>query len=41
MNPDGRYMRCLSYHETNEWAPSVSNDGKIVWTRWDYIDRHR
>ncbi len=33
-------MRCLSYHETNEWAPSVSNDGKIVWTRWDYIDRH-
>ena len=40
MNPDGTLMRCLSYHETNEWAPSVSNDGKIVWTRWDYIDRH-
>ena len=40
MNPDGTMMRCLSYHETNEWAPSVSNDGKIVWTRWDYIDRH-
>lgn len=40
MNPDGTFMRCLSYHETNEWAPSVSNDGKIVWTRWDYIDRH-
>lgn len=40
MNPDGSFMRCLSYHETNEWAPVVSNDGKIVWTRWDYIDRH-
>ena len=40
MNPDGTYMRCLSYHETNEWAPVVSHDGKIVWTRWDYIDRH-
>ena len=39
MNPDGTQMRCLSYHETNEWAPSVSNDGKIIWTRWDYIDR--
>ena len=40
MNQDGSQMRCLSYHETNEWAPSVSNDGKILWTRWDYIDRH-
>lgn len=40
MNPDGTFMRCLSYHETNEWAPSVTNDGKIIWTRWDYIDRH-
>ena len=40
MNPDGTYMRCLSYHETSEWAPVVSHDGKIVWTRWDYIDRH-
>ena len=40
MNPDGTFMRCLSYHETNEWAPVVSHDGKIVWTRWDYIDRH-
>ena len=40
MNPDGSSMRCLSYHETNEWAPVVSNDGKILWTRWDYIDRH-
>ena len=40
MNQDGSFMRCLSYHETNEWAPSVSNDGKIIWTRWDYIDRH-
>ncbi|MDO4569440.1 MAG: hypothetical protein Q4D38_03550 [Planctomycetia bacterium] len=40
MNLDGSKMRCLSYHETNEWAPSVTNDGQIVWTRWDYIDRH-
>ncbi len=39
MNPDGSKMRCLSRHETNEWAPSVSNSGQILWTRWDYIDR--
>ena len=40
MAPDGSDIRCLSYHETNEWQPSVTNDGMIVWTRWDYIDRH-
>ncbi|MDR1816649.1 MAG: discoidin domain-containing protein, partial [Puniceicoccales bacterium] len=40
MNPDGSKMRCLSYHETNEWQPSVTNDGRILWTRWDYPDRH-
>ncbi len=39
MNEDGSKIRCLSYHETNEWNPSVTNDGRIIWTRWDYIDR--
>lgn len=39
MNPDGSDIRCLSVHETNEWHPSVTNDGMIVYTRWDYIDR--
>ncbi|MGL4595208.1 MAG: discoidin domain-containing protein [Thermoguttaceae bacterium] len=39
MNEDGSQMRCLSYHETNEWNPSVTNDGKILYTRWDYVDR--
>ncbi|MDR1052997.1 MAG: discoidin domain-containing protein, partial [Planctomycetaceae bacterium] len=40
MNTDGSQMRCLSYHETNEWQPSVTNDGRILYTRWDYPDRH-
>ncbi|MCL2709376.1 MAG: hypothetical protein FWE95_00715, partial [Planctomycetaceae bacterium] len=40
MYPDGSFMRCLSYHETNEWNPSVTNDGRILYTRWDYPDRH-
>ncbi len=39
MNPDGSDIRCLSPHETNEWHPSVTHDGMIVYTRWDYIDR--
>jgi len=40
MAADGRDIRCLSPHETNEWHPSVTHDGRIAWTRWDYVDRH-
>jgi len=40
MNADGTDIRCLSLHETNEWHPSVTHDGRIIYTRWDYVDRH-
>ena len=40
MAPDGHDIRCLSFHETNEWYPSVNHDGMIVYTRWDYVDRN-
>lgn len=40
MANDGNDIRCLSFHETNEWHPSVNNDGLLLWTRWDYVDRH-
>ncbi len=36
---DGSDLICLSWHETSELYPSVNNDGNIVYTRWDYIDR--
>ena len=39
MQADGTDIIRLSYHETHEWHPSVTNDGMIVYTRWDYIDR--
>ena len=39
MTDDGENIQALSYHETNEWHPSVLNDGRIVYTRWDYVDR--
>ncbi len=39
MNADGTGMECLSPHETNEWEPSIDNNGMIVYTRWDYVDR--
>ena len=40
MDSGGADMRCLSPHETNEWHPSVTHDGQIIYTRWDYVDRH-
>jgi hypothetical protein len=40
MAADGSDIRCLSFHETNEWHPSVGHDGMILFTRWDYVDRH-
>ena len=39
MMPDGSDIICLSAHETHEWHPSVTHDGMIVYTRWDYVDR--
>ena len=39
MRPDGSDIISISYHETNEWHPSIDNAGMIVYTRWDYVDR--
>ena len=36
---DGSNPTPLSYHETQEWDPAVLNDGRIAYTRWDYVDR--
>jgi hypothetical protein len=38
--PDGSEPRSISVHETQEWDPVVLNDGRIAYTRWDYVDRH-
>lgn len=37
---DGSNVRPISFHETHEWDPAVLNDGRILYTRWDYVDRH-
>ncbi|MDR2168846.1 MAG: NPCBM/NEW2 domain-containing protein [Planctomycetaceae bacterium] len=39
MLPDGNDIVTLSPHETNEWAPMVDQNGMIIYTRWDYVDR--
>ena len=39
MARDGTDLKAISYHETHEWHPSVNNEGQIVYSRWDYVDR--
>ncbi|MFH1265179.1 MAG: hypothetical protein ABIK89_05585, partial [Planctomycetota bacterium] len=39
MDGDGKNIRTLSFHDTNEWFPAVSHTGLILYSRWDYIDR--
>jgi len=38
--PDGGEMRQISAFENFEWTPSLMNDGRIAYTRWDYVDRY-
>lgn len=39
LNPD-KTVSCISWHETNEWQPSFLHDGRVLYTRWDYVDRN-
>jgi len=39
-NADGSDAHPISFHETQEWDPSVLDDGRVIFTRWDYVDRH-
>jgi hypothetical protein len=35
----GGNLRPISAFENFEWTPSVADDGRILYARWDYIDR--
>lgn len=39
-NADGSNPHPISFHETHEWDPAILNDGRIIYTRWDYVDRN-
>jgi len=40
MDGESGEPRTLSFHETHEWHPSLLHDGRLVYTRWDYVDRN-
>ena len=39
MNKEGEDIKALSLASLSEWAPSLMNDGRIIWTRWEYVDK--
>ena len=39
MQPDGTGLRRLSYANISEWDPGVTRDGRILWTRSEYLDK--
>jgi len=39
MDADGGNLRGISPFENFEWTPSVTHDGRIIYARWDYVDR--
>ena len=42
MNPDGTAIRRLCFDQDQNWTPVVSNQGAVLYTRWQYSDQaHR
>lgn len=37
---DGSKIRALSFGELNEYDPALRADGRLVYTRWEYINRN-
>lgn len=39
MESDGSDMRPLSFANLSEWTPATMQDGRILWTRSEYLDK--
>jgi hypothetical protein len=39
MNRDGTNMKRLSHANLSEWDPTMTRDGRILWTRSEYLDK--
>jgi hypothetical protein len=37
---DGANLAPISAFEMFEWTPSIDHEGRILYARWDYVDRH-
>ena len=39
MDGDGKDLRCISGGPVNEMTPCVMDDGRVIYTRWEYVDK--
>ncbi|MGD0899190.1 MAG: SUMF1/EgtB/PvdO family nonheme iron enzyme [Thermoguttaceae bacterium] len=38
MDPDGSHVRQLCFDQDHNWCPTVMNDGRVMFSRWEYSD---
>ena len=38
MNPDGTGIRMLCFDQDHSWCPTVLNNGRVLFSRWEYSD---
>jgi len=38
MDADGTHIRQLTFDQDHNWCPTVLNDGRVMFTRWEYTD---
>jgi formylglycine-generating enzyme required for sulfatase activity len=38
LDPATRHLRQLCYDQDHNWNPAVLNDGRVLYTRWEYTD---
>ncbi|MCX7009594.1 MAG: SUMF1/EgtB/PvdO family nonheme iron enzyme [Kiritimatiellaeota bacterium] len=38
MDADGKNVRMLCFDQDQDWYPRVLNDGRVMYTRWEYSD---
>jgi hypothetical protein len=39
MSPDGGNIRCASMNTLSDFSPQTLPDGRVLFTRWEYVDR--
>ena len=39
MNPDGSNITCVSMDSLSDFNPQVLSDGRVLFSRWEYVDR--
>ena len=38
MDADGQHIRRLTVDQEHDWCPTVLNNGRVLYTRWEYTD---